>query len=96
MKGWQKNMIKISMKKRLVTEISSGDVFATLLSKGTKKKILAKLREVNKIVGFKYLGQEYENAILDAVKGDMKAVEEFGLSEEEVREVIEDRTRVSQ
>lgn len=82
------------MKKRLVTEISSGDVFATLLSKGTKKKILAKLREVDKIVGFKYFGQEYENAILDAVKGDMKAVtEEFGLSEEEVREVIEDRTR---
>ena len=79
------------MKKSLVTEISSGDVFATLLSKGTKKKILAKLREVDKITGS---GQERENAILDAVKGDMKAAtEEFGLSEEEVRKEIEDRTR---
>jgi len=79
------------MKKSLVTEISGGDVFATLLSKGTKKKILAKLREVDKITGS---GQERENAILDAVKGDMKAAtEEFGLSEEEVRKEIEDRTR---
>lgn len=87
-------MIKISIKKRLVTEIKSEDVIASLQSKKTHKKILAKLREVDEIVGFKYYGQEYENAILDAVKGDMKAVtEEFGLSEEEVRKAIKDRTR---
>ena len=53
MKGWQKNMIKISMKKSLVTEITTEDVFVSLQSKKTHKKILAKLREVEKIVGFK-------------------------------------------